>query len=316
MENHIFLDENCKKYKGNIHTHSTRSDGVYSPEELVKAYRERGYDFLCLSDHEIYYKSSQFDTDDFIVLDGYEMACDTDGSSRDASFHIHGLLDTSLHTSNPFAHDEKHPKPYYHSLDTVQDLMDEMIERGNWIVWNHPNWSKNTYEEILQLKGYGAVEIYNHQSQIEEACGYSISYWDYLLQHGKKVWGIAADDAHSGDYRDVCSEFFGGFIVVQAEKLQQQSMIEAIKNGKFYSSSGPQIHDIRVENGIVKVKCSEVKSIQFVTFPHSGKTVYSRDGSLIQEGNYQIKGTEKYIRIECVDPCGNIAWSNPIWFNE
>src|SRR5215813_8805491 len=38
-------------YKGNLHTHSTRSDGKLSPEEVVAAYRERGYDFLALTDH-------------------------------------------------------------------------------------------------------------------------------------------------------------------------------------------------------------------------------------------------------------------------
>jgi histidinol phosphatase-like PHP family hydrolase len=38
-------------YKGNLHTHSTRSDGKLAPEEVCRRYRERGYDFLCLSDH-------------------------------------------------------------------------------------------------------------------------------------------------------------------------------------------------------------------------------------------------------------------------
>ncbi len=40
-----------KFYRGNLLTHSTRSDGKISPEEVCKRYRERGYDSNCLSDH-------------------------------------------------------------------------------------------------------------------------------------------------------------------------------------------------------------------------------------------------------------------------
>lgn len=316
MKNVIILDENRRKYKGNIHTHSTRSDGEYAPEQVVSAYKERGYQFICLSDHEIYYKSRQFDTKDFIVIDGYEMACEREGNFNAASFHIHGLLDESIPLGNAFEHDEKHEKPKYQSLDTVQNMINEMIKRGNLIIFNHPNWSGNTYEELLALNGYCAVEIYNHQSQIEEACGYSVSYWDYLLQHGRKVFGVAADDAHGGDYKELCSEFFGGFICVQAGKLEQQSIIDAIKAGSFYSSNGPQINDIRVKDGKLEVKCSEVKRIQFVAYPEHGRVVYSRNGALIRSGSYQIKGNETYIRVECVDASGNTAWSNPVFVEE
>ncbi len=37
--------------KGNIHTHSNRSDGALSPEAVCRVYREAGYDFLSLTDH-------------------------------------------------------------------------------------------------------------------------------------------------------------------------------------------------------------------------------------------------------------------------
>ena len=38
-------------FRGNLHCHSNRSDGLLEPEAVVGAYREAGYDFLCLSDH-------------------------------------------------------------------------------------------------------------------------------------------------------------------------------------------------------------------------------------------------------------------------
>ena len=37
--------------KGNLHTHTTNSDGDESPEHVAEWYHEQGYDWLCLSDH-------------------------------------------------------------------------------------------------------------------------------------------------------------------------------------------------------------------------------------------------------------------------
>ena len=41
----------AKWYKGNIHTHTTESDGDEAPEKVVRWFRQHGYDFLVLSDH-------------------------------------------------------------------------------------------------------------------------------------------------------------------------------------------------------------------------------------------------------------------------
>ena len=38
-------------WRGNLHTHSTNSDGVLPPEEVCRRYRAEGYDFLALTDH-------------------------------------------------------------------------------------------------------------------------------------------------------------------------------------------------------------------------------------------------------------------------
>ena len=38
--------------KGNLHAHTTLSDGRFSIEEVIARYRERGYDFLAITDHD------------------------------------------------------------------------------------------------------------------------------------------------------------------------------------------------------------------------------------------------------------------------
>jgi predicted metal-dependent phosphoesterase TrpH len=38
-------------WRGNLHTHSTASDGHLAPAALCDFYRSAGYDFLAISDH-------------------------------------------------------------------------------------------------------------------------------------------------------------------------------------------------------------------------------------------------------------------------
>ena len=45
-------------FKGNTHTHTTESDGDSPPEDVTRWYRERGYNFLVLSDHNVLHRVS------------------------------------------------------------------------------------------------------------------------------------------------------------------------------------------------------------------------------------------------------------------
>ena len=46
-------DNNSKLWlKGNLHAHTTESDGKRSPQAVVNDYAARGYDFLMISDHD------------------------------------------------------------------------------------------------------------------------------------------------------------------------------------------------------------------------------------------------------------------------
>ena len=311
MKNRIYLDKQKKKFKGNLHTHSTRSDGKHDPKIIVSWYKEKGYDFICLSDHEIYYSDSSLDTENFICLDGYEMRIEN--TVDNVSFHIHGLFDHAIKCKKPFNHNEFHVIPEYNGdLQQVQNLIDDMKSRGNIIIFNHPNWSRNTYETLEKLEGFHLMEIYNHQSEILEATGYSIDYWDYCLRKGKLLYGVAADDMHSMAPEDKSGEAFGGFIVCDSESLTQEHIIDSIREGSFYSSQGPEIYDLRIEDGFLKVKTSDVQFIKFVVFETLGNNQFSKDGFLISSAEYKILGSESYIRVEITDEKGLKAWSNPI----
>ena len=44
-------EKKLRWYKGNTHTHTLNSDGDSTPDEVVRWYREHGYDFVVITDH-------------------------------------------------------------------------------------------------------------------------------------------------------------------------------------------------------------------------------------------------------------------------
>ncbi|WP_172199719.1 PHP domain-containing protein [Saccharibacillus qingshengii] len=313
MREFVLLDGGSRMYKGNLHTHSTRSDGQYEPETVIAAYRNKGYDFLCLSDHEIYFKSEAYDDGNFIMIGGYEMACEMSREETGQQYHLHGLLDRFVEPIGEFEHNEEHAKPDYENLNTIQTLIDDMRARGNLVILNHPEWSKNKPTDLLALQGYTAIEIYNHQSELDEAAGCGIAYWDYLLRHGRRIHAIASDDAHGGAIDAVESEFFGGWVEVQADKLEGQSVVDALRKGRYYSSNGPKILDLRVRDGRLEIECSPVKRIKFLAHPGNGHMVYDPGGEPVSHGSFPLRGGEGYVRVECIGFDGSTAWSNAVF---
>ena len=55
-------------FRGNLHTHTTRSDGTRPPEEVIADYAERGYDFLAISDHDVLVELGGYQRDTPVTL--------------------------------------------------------------------------------------------------------------------------------------------------------------------------------------------------------------------------------------------------------
>ncbi len=66
-------------HRGNLHTHSTLSDGVFTPDRVCSIYRDAGYDFLALTDHfmeEYRFRiadTREYRTDAFTTIIGAEL---------------------------------------------------------------------------------------------------------------------------------------------------------------------------------------------------------------------------------------------------
>ena len=288
-----------KWYKGNLHTHTTNSDGAWEPDKVAAEYRTKGYDFLFITDHNTVTDISGLSGDGLLVLHGSE---------------INGGRSEIGHNYHIFALNLKETVSYK-DASTLQGLIDLLKSKGAEVVVAHPYWSGLTVKDIIDLEGYLGLEVFNSTCHFSIAKGLSTVHWDDLLARGKLVSGFAVDDSHQhfSDCRpiDICY----AWIMAKLPELTEEAVMSAIKSGRFYASNGPIIENISVKDDVISVSTSDVKTINFVADVSRGKRCAAMGDSLINKADYKLRGSEKYIRVECFDQDGRGAWSNPIIFN-
>ncbi|MDE0426958.1 MAG: CehA/McbA family metallohydrolase [Candidatus Poribacteria bacterium] len=278
-------------YRGNTHSHSTESDGQLSIGDRFAAYRDAGYDFLVLTDHRKVNDVQAYTTPDFLAISGSEVHPDNPYGGDTYHFvaiNIHERINCS----------EMHPNA----------VLDDIKAQGGEAVLCHPYWSGHTILDYLPLREYFAIEVYN-DSCVGIGKEFSEQAWDDLLDRGGPVLGIAADDSHGTE--DDC---FHGWIMVKAEELTLESIMESLRTGAFYSTLGPEIKDLTLDGKELTVKCSEAQSIVFKAQCSRGKRVLPSEGERLTEATYSIPESVKYVRVEITDETGKKAWSNPFFF--
>lgn len=284
--------------KGCIHSHSTVSDGVFSPEELAARYAAQGYDFLSMTDHNVLV--SHRELPGLLTLTGLEHDIEY---SPDKCTHVVGLTPAGREAT-------AYPCRRYSALElTDQDLVNLMVRDGQFVSLAHPVWSRMEPHEILALKGFHAIEVFNNGT--EHLChgGGAEFLWDLLLRHGRRVFATAVDDVH------VPCDLFGGWVWVKARERSEAAILQALFDGAFYPSSGPVIQDLWLDGGTVGVDCSPCREIHFVTYPPRGKSHFAPEGQCLTEATHTLTGRETYVRAVCVDQEGRCAWSNPIFLD-
>lgn len=328
MKNIVFIDSTEKQLKGNIHMHTTRSDGKLSPEEAIGKYRDAGYDFVMMSDHEIYWDSDAYDTDDFLVLGGTETSIlmnkqynwplnhyrrDLDNTRNQHTYmHYNCIKDYAIEDKGQyFKHDEHVPQMTDRGIDSWNEQVNIMRERGNIVILNHPHWSRLAPEMMLASQNITAFEVWN--SGDVNVCGGHTDeeIWDYCLTRGKKMLAVAADDSHK-----YTIDFHAGFTMVHCTEFSKAAICRAFKEGKFYASCGPIVHDMRIEDGILKMQFSPVRHVKVVGYDPNGFNKLYEDGQLFDSLEWEINTNMLYFRVELIDENGNKAWMQPIFVED
>ncbi len=284
--------------RGNLHTHSTASDGIRSPQEVVDHYALAGYDFLAITDHGIITDPKGLDPRGMLLIPSQEISLGC--SEVGTTFHI-----VAVGIEKPLVHKD------FDLGGDPQRAVDDIKKQGGIAVLAHPYWSGLAKSDMFYLDGYDGVEIYNANCEVYNGAGDSRPHIDAVLAKGRHALILAVDDHHGTPEPMKIPDSLLAWINVKA-KRNQPSLVAAIRAGLFYASTGPQLRNIKIEDDTIVAETTPVTSIGFISSPSRG-TIYWANGNPITEASYKPRKHESYIRVEATDENGRTAYSNPIY---
>lgn len=299
--------ENTKMLKGGLHCHTTRSDGRGDPAEVIRLHVQNGYDFLALTDHRYYnYKNFAPETE-ITIIPGMEYDNTFEHEKGFRCFHT-VCLGCAKEDGNGYDQDQRFESGKAKNQEEYQPYLDRIHANGNLTVYCHPEWSSTPARYFEKLEGNFAMEIWNSGCAIENDMDTDAAYWDELLGGGKRIYGVATDDGHA------MNQHCKGWVMVRAEN-NISSILEALRDGKFYSSCGPEISNFYInDNGVAVVECSAAAKIRLHSDMHPTRIVHSADGTLTR-AEFNIGDGYRYIRAVVIDKDGKHAWTNPIFLD-
>ena len=290
------------RIKVGLHVHTSLSDGKMSPHEAAALYRDLGYDAIAITDHWTFGEGG--DSEGILVLSGAEYDIGGHDSSH-GTYHVIGIGMTS---------DPEIPLDWKNMKKTSAQKAAETIKKiklhNGFAMIGHPAWSLNTPEQLLSLGDFDGVEIYNAVSECGESDrAYSGSQIDCLANLGVIKPLTATDDTHYYE-----GDLGRGYIMVEATDIDPDSIVRALRAGRFYATQGPEVHIIKTAPDKIKVLCSPASKICLFS-----NLVWAHHHKFTGEGLVEIEYTrapeEKFIRAEITDGEGRKAWTNFVIFD-
>ncbi|HVZ64638.1 MAG TPA: CehA/McbA family metallohydrolase [Lacunisphaera sp.] len=334
------LDLQANWYKGNTHTHTINSDGNATPDFVARWYREHGYNFVVITDHEyltdvaplnaVYAREGQF-----LVIPGQEVTQHL-GKSRDPRHpdvrpggHLNGLnlKRPVVPLGGTYGKTKGFAPPEMTMAETYDRNIKEILAAGGVAQINHPNWHWYVrLDDLWGLPDHTLFEVWNGQLTINNLGGTdddgnsspsTEAMWDALLSKGKKIWAVADDDSHNYFHLDEERRVIPGqaWVVVRAAKLTADDLMTALHNGDFYASTGIVLDDIVAspKDYAIAIKGSSGDA-RFLT------RFIGREGRVLAEvpgtkPHYVMKGDEGYVRASIIDSNGVRAWTQPVFLD-
>ena len=296
------------RFKGNTHAHTLESDGDSTPDEVTRWYKEHGYNFLVLSDHNVL---TQIDTlnakyavpGTFTLIRGEEITTPFEGKA----IHVNGI-----DTRKPIGRQQGASVP-----EILQRSVDAVRAQEGVPHINHPNFNWSiTPEQLGAVKNNKLFEIYNGHPMVNNFGGGGMpgteAAWDVILSSGTLLYGIAVDDAHH--FKDLGNPKLAGpgrgWVMVRAATLSARAILDAMERGNFYASTGVELdgYEVTTRSMTVTVKRNTFAKyrIQFI-----GKGGVVLHEALDSPATYAFRGTEGYVRARVLDSNGAIAWCQP-----
>ena len=237
--------------KGDLHGHSYRSDRQQDPAALAGHYREQGYEFFALTDHNRYYPGGEIDeTYDGVNL-GVTRVLGEEVHTPQSVVHIVHVGGKHSVTELYFKHREQYesdvqqnlarvpqsvPEKYRERYAQAMWALDRIHEAGGLAIFPHPYWRPgksrvynvcDEFAKILLMSGmFDAYELVGGMGQ--RGNNRSVALWADLRAEGLSIPVVGSSDVHG-----LPKSTFGYlFTLCFAKGNDNDSIIEAVKNGR------------------------------------------------------------------------------------
>jgi hypothetical protein len=288
-----------------LHAHTTNSDGELSPDLLVRHFDWAGYDVLAITDHWV--RTEERSTRKLLVIPSTELNATCGPSEDDAHVLALGVQ------ADPVPPD---------SFAPLQEVVDWIRANGGLPYLAHTYWSGLRTEQWDACEGLLGIEVWNTGCELEIGRGDSSIHWDEALERGRPLQALATDDSHHPGYD---SGF--AWTMVRAADRTQEAVLDALRAGRFYGSTGPSIESVEVDGNAVVVRSSPAESVTLVSARHrgaranagrlgypNGSTILERDSAgLITACRLEKPPLAPFGRVVVSDTRACRAWTNPLW---
>lgn len=226
-------------YKGDLHAHSTHSDGDSSVQEVISTAESIGLDFFVLTDH---------DGD----MDGSPSQWDDPDYRSDAMVLLHGAeWTTGLGHANVWA-----PEPFDYTDLWVANrnrdaraAIDAAHAQGALFSINHPSAFLCCPWEYEDDEAVDAIEVWNATYLIPNFNYASTSeFWEEHLLAGRRITGLGGSDTH--ELKGFQSLFLGlaePTTWIFAAERSADALLDAIRKGRVSISSEPSAPRIELQ---------------------------------------------------------------------
>lgn len=334
-----FISKDQRQYRANLHAHSTVSDGSLTPSELKDAYRRNGYSILAVTDHEVPKSYADLSDSDFLMLTGYEAYIrpnpDCAYCPYEPEVHLnlfakdpHNETVICYHPANnkyfpkngispERLHRAGSERPREYTVEYVNEFIRTAVQNGYLVSYNHPVWSMEDEETVLAYENLFSLEIDNYGSNQSNELEHAGALYDKMLRRRKKIFCHGGDDNHNHVPLDAPkSDSFGAWTMILADTLTYSSVISAMEQGNLYSSTGPRLDAISVENNTVHIECSPVSKIIVFTGSKNPQTAVAEPSSVLTSADLPLDPIAPYFRVSVVDEFGHRASSRGFFRNE
>ena len=330
------LPQSERYYKTAMHVHTDVSDGFWSPEELKKRFMEDGFSCVAFSDHNLLVDHSDLNEENFLALTAYEMTMKDNNPNGWLAKHIHinvtapkpddlwqAAMPQHFYKSSALYRDnvEIVDKPMEFTMGAINKFVADSNAKGFLCTYNHPD-NTNVGDEDMALTGFWGIEVFNYDAYHSGNPGYNDEKFQRMLMRGENVFPIISDDCHSH------RSFRGSGLRVGARELTYDAMIEALKNGDFYATNGPEIYSLALdEEGFLHLQCSEVMQACVLSHhnfkqmqpPYAEKSPVTEVKFDINKWLNSITDQDRdraFIRLVLTDAAGKKAYTRAYWYKE